>query len=45
MEEAAQDYDPEYYINKQVLPATMRILKELNFKEEELAGGGTQRKL
>ncbi len=45
LEEAAQDYDPEYYINKQVLPATMRILKELNFKEEEFAGGGTQRKL
>ncbi len=45
LEELAKDYDPEYYINKQVLPATMRILKELNFKEEEFAGGGTQRKL
>ena len=45
LEELAQDYDAEYYINKQVLPATMRILKELNFKEEEFAGGGTQRKL
>jgi DNA polymerase I len=45
LEEYAQDYDPEYYINKQVLPATMRILKELNFKEEEFAGGGTQKKL
>ncbi len=45
LEEVAKDYDPEYYINKQVLPATMRILKELNFKEEEFAGGGTQKKL
>jgi DNA polymerase I len=45
LEELAQDYDAEYYINKQVLPATMRILKELNFKEEEFAGGGTQKKL
>ncbi len=45
LEEFAKDYDPDYYINKQVLPATMRILKELDFNEEELIGGGTQRKL
>lgn len=45
LEGMAQDYDPDYYINKQVLPATMRILKELNFNEEELKGLGTQKKL
>ncbi len=45
LEEFAKDYDPDYYINHQVLPATMRILKELNFYEEELKGLGTQKKL
>ena len=45
LEEFATDYDPEYYINHQLLPATMRILKELNFNEEELKGLGTQKKL
>ncbi len=43
--EFATDYDPDYYINKQVIPATMRILKELNFNEDELKGLGTQKKL
>lgn len=43
--EFAHDYDADYYINNQVLPATMRILKELNFNEEELKGLGTQKKL
>ena len=28
----AKDYDPEYYINHQVIPATMKILKELGFE-------------
>jgi DNA polymerase I len=41
----AKDYDPEYYINNQVLPATMRILKELDFDENELKDMGKQRKL
>ncbi|HUC38588.1 MAG TPA: DNA-directed DNA polymerase [Candidatus Acidoferrum sp.] len=45
LEEFAKDYDPDYYINHQVLPATMRILKELNFNEDELKGLGTQKKL
>ncbi len=45
LEEFAKDYDSDYYINNQVLPATMRILKELNFSEDELKGLGTQRKL
>ncbi|MCW6159992.1 MAG: DNA-directed DNA polymerase [Candidatus Micrarchaeales archaeon] len=45
LEELAQDYDPDYYINNQVLPATMRILKELDFDEDELKGLGKQKKL
>ncbi len=45
LEEFATDYDPDYYINHQVLPATMRILKELDFQEDELKGEGKQHKL
>jgi len=45
LEEFAKDYDPDYYINNQVIPATMRILKELNFNEDELKGAGKQSKL
>lgn len=45
IEELAEDYDPDYYVNNQVLPATMRILKELEFDEGELKGLGKQRKL
>jgi DNA polymerase, archaea type len=45
LEGMAKDYDPEYYINHQILPATMKILKELGFSEEELKGLGTQKKL
>jgi len=45
LEEFATDYDADYYINHQVIPATMRILKELNFDEDDLKGLGTQKKL
>ncbi len=45
LEEFAKDYDADYYINHQVMPAAMRILKELNFDEDELKGLGTQKKL
>ncbi len=45
LEGMAKDYDPEYYINHQVIPATMKILKELGFDEEELKGMGKQKKL
>jgi DNA polymerase I len=45
LEEFATDYDPDYYINNQVLPATMRILKELDFSEDDLKGLGSQKKL
>ena len=43
--ETAKDYDADYYINNQVLPATMRILKELNFDADELKNLGKQKKL
>ena len=43
--EFAKDYDADYYINNQLIPATMRILKEMNFSEDELKGLGKQRKL
>lgn len=45
LEEFAKDYDPDYYINNQVIPATMRILSELNYNEDEIKGLGKQKKL
>ncbi len=45
LEGMAKDYDADYYINNQVIPATMRILKELNFNEDELKNLGSQKKL
>ncbi len=37
-----QEYDEEYYINNQVLPAAMKILRELGVKETNLKYKGTQ---
>ncbi len=34
--------DAEYYINHQILPASMKILAELGVKEEDLLGEGKQ---
>jgi len=45
IEETAQDYDADYYINHQLIPATLKILKELGINEEELKGGGAQQRL
>ncbi len=45
LEEYAKDYDSDYYIKHQVLPATLKILKELGFSEEELTQGGSQKRL
>ncbi len=45
LEEYAENYDPEYYINHQIIPATLKILKELGVSEEELKGLGSQKKL
>jgi DNA polymerase elongation subunit (family B) len=38
-------YDPEYYINNQVLPAAMRVLKALGYEEKEILSGKIQKKL
>jgi DNA polymerase I len=43
--EFAKDYDPDYYINNQVLPAVMKILKELGYEEHDLKFGGKQKNL
>ena len=38
-------YDVEYYIKHQVLPASMRVLKVLGYTEEEVLKGKIQKKL
>jgi DNA polymerase I len=38
----AKDYDADYYINHQVIPAVLKILKELGVKKEDLLLGGKQ---
>ncbi|MBN2121496.1 hypothetical protein JW721_00350 [Candidatus Micrarchaeota archaeon] len=43
--EFAQNYDAQYYIDKQVLPSVMKILKELGYDEYELKHGGKQKGL
>jgi DNA polymerase elongation subunit (family B) len=45
LEEFATDYDPDYYIEHQVIPATLKILKELGYSADELNGKGVQKKL
>ena len=39
------DYDPEYYINNQVLPAVMPILEELGYTERDISKGSAQKTL
>jgi len=39
------NYDAEYYIEHQVLPAVIKIMKELGYSREDLAQGGKQHKL
>lgn len=43
--ELAQDYDPDYYIDHQIIPATLKILKELGYNADELKMKGSQKKL
>lgn len=40
--ELAKDYDSAYYIDHQVLPAVLKIMKELGYSEEDLKGQGKQ---
>jgi len=45
-EDATQeDYDPEYYINHQILPSVDRIFDALGIDPKELAEEGNQSKL
>ncbi len=37
-----KEYDADYYINNQILPAVMKILRELGVKEEDLKFDGEQ---
>ncbi len=37
-----EDYDPEYYISHQILPAAMRVLKALGISEEDVLKGKIQ---
>ena len=43
--EFAKDYDANYYIEHQVLPAVLKILSGLGVSEEELKFGGRQERL
>jgi len=43
--EDAKDYDSEYYINKQVIPAVERIFNALGYDASELIEGKKQKKL
>jgi len=38
-------YDPDYYVEHQILPASMRVLKALGYSEEEVLGGKIQKRL
>ncbi|MBS3054404.1 MAG: hypothetical protein J4431_02625 [Candidatus Aenigmarchaeota archaeon] len=37
------DYDADYYVNNQILPAAFRILQTLGYKQEELLAGGLKK--
>ncbi len=39
------EYDPEYYINHQVLPAAMRVLSALGITEQQVLSGKIQARL
>ncbi|MEM4133620.1 MAG: DNA-directed DNA polymerase [Candidatus Micrarchaeia archaeon] len=43
--EFADDYDAEYYIHHQVLPAVMKIIGELGYSEEDIIFEGKQSSL
>ena len=39
------NYDAEYYIEHQVIPAVIKIMRELGYNKEDLIQGGKQHKL
>lgn len=38
----AENYDPEYYIDNQIIPVAYRVLKEFGYSENRLKGEATQ---
>ena len=40
-----KEYDPEYYIQNQVLPATLRILEAIGYSEEQIMNNEKQTSL
>ena len=38
----AEDYDPEYYIENQIIPVSLRVLKVFGYTEGQLLGKGKQ---
>ena len=38
----ASDYDPKYYVEKQVIPVALRVLKVFGYTESQLKGHGKQ---
>lgn len=40
-----KDYDTEYYIHNQILPASLRVLRALGYKREDILTGKVQREL
>jgi len=47
LEEYVQEgsYDPDYYIGNQVIPAVIKIMRELGYEKEDLIQGGKQSSL
>ncbi len=43
--ELAKDYDPDYYVENQVLPAVLKILGELGVKADDLKTNSSQKAL
>ena len=43
--EEAKDYDPDYYINNQIIPVVERIFDVLGYKKEDISYGKIQSKL
>jgi len=43
--DTAAYYDAEYYVNNQIIPSVLKLLKELKVSEQELANAGKQSNL
>jgi len=39
------EYDPEYYIHHQILPAAMRVLQAIGYSEQDVLSGKIQKSL